>query len=106
MEKDNKKYALIFGGLQVSDEERFRVGQEITKLGGLTFSEINKSKDGWFTKCDQLEGIIAGSKNPEPTSAEIEDEIRQAIISAFNVQIQAVPQESPFKFEYGFVGGQ
>lgn len=103
MENDNKKLALIFSGLQVSDGERFRVGQEIEKLGGLTFSKIHKSLDGWFTQCDQHEGILACGTNPNPTPSEIENEIRLAIISAFNVKVDNTSyEESPFKFEFSF----
>ena len=106
MEKDKNNYALIFAGLTVSEEERFRVGTEINKLGGLTFGKIQKSDEGWFAQCEQVEGIIAGNSNPNPTNAEIESEIRQAILSAFNVKIEEPSLESPFKFEYDGVLNQ
>jgi len=69
----------------------------------LTFGKIQKSEEGWFAQCNEIEGIIAGNSNPNPTNAEIESEIRQAIISAFNVKMEETPVESPFKFEYGSI---
>lgn len=94
-------YGMIFAGFNVSEEEKFRVGTEITKVGSLTFDKIEKSAEGWFAQCKEIEGIIAGSTNPTPTNTEIESEIRQAIFSAFNVKIIETPTETPFKFEYG-----
>ena len=100
MEKGNK-YALIFAGINVSSEEQFRVGKEIEKVGGLTFGKIEKTEDGWVAQCREILSIIAGNTNPNPTNIEIESEIRQAILAAFNVEIiedQSI--KSPFKFKY------
>ena len=97
-------YAWMFAGLPVSDEEKLRVGEEIKKLGGLTFS-VHISKEGWFAQCRQIDGLVAANTNPTPTNAEVESEIRQAIISAFNVQMMESPIESPFKFEYSAAQG-
>lgn len=91
----------IFSGLNVSDVEKFRVGTQIAEVGGLTFSKINKSPEGWFTQCNEIEGIIAGNENPNPTTAEIESEIREAILSAFNVKVQTEEsKESPYSFKF------
>lgn len=101
MEKDKNNYANIFAGFTVSEEERFRVGTEINKMGGISFSKIEKTEEGWFAQCDQIDGIIAGNTNPTPTNSEIESEIRQAIFSAFNVRVEEASVKSPFSFEYG-----
>jgi hypothetical protein len=99
MKKDTNNYAAIFAGLSVSDEERFRVGKEIEKLGGLTF-KVQKGEDGWTAQCDQVDGIMAGNGNPNPSAAEIESEIRQAILAAFEVEVEQGSVQSPFSFEY------
>ncbi|MEK7186866.1 MAG: hypothetical protein AAB690_00525 [Patescibacteria group bacterium] len=99
MKKSQYNQALIFAGLPISDEEKFRVGEEIKKLGGLTFS-VHINKDGWYAQCNQVDGIMAANTNPGPTNAEIEAEIRQAIISAFNIESSESSVESPFKFGY------
>lgn len=102
MEKEKTNIALIFAGLPVSEEERFRVGKEIEKVGGLTFGKIERSEDGWVAQCKEIPSIIAGNTNPKPTNTEIESEIRQAILAAFGVDVKMEEQQikSPFKFEY------
>ena len=102
MEKENK-FALIFAGINTSEEEKFRVGKEIERVGGLTFSKIEKDETGWSAECKEIPSIIAGNRNPSPTDAEIESEIRQAILAAFNVKVETQPVKSPFQFEYGSI---
>jgi len=104
MEKGENNTALIFAGLTVSEEERFRVGKEIEKVGGLTFGKIEKSENGWVAQCKEIPSIVAGNSNPNPTNAEIESEIRQALMAAFDVQIvEEQPIKSPFQFAYDSV---
>ncbi len=93
------KLGLLFAGLPVSDSERFRVGQEMEKVGGLTF-KVEISEGGWVAQCNEINGIIAGNKNTNPTDVEIESEIRQAILSAFGVKFEEKSVQSPYKFEY------
>ena len=102
MENNTMAKGDIFVGLDVSDVEKFRVGTQIAEVGGLTFSKINKSPEGWFSQCNEIEGIIAGNKNPNPTPAEIESEIREAILSAFNVKVkkEESQNESPYSFKF------
>jgi len=101
MEKEKNIIALLFAGLTVSDGEQFRVGKEIEKVGGLTFPTIEKSENGWIAQCKEIPAIVAGNANPSPTNSEIESEIRQAILAAFDVKIEEQSIKSPFKFEYG-----
>ena len=43
------KLGLLFAGLPVSDSERFRVGQEMEKVGGLTLKvEISGDSSGYL----------------------------------------------------------
>ncbi len=99
MEKNKNNFALIFTGLEVSDAEQFRVAKEIEKVGGLTFT-ITTSVEGWVAVCNQIDGLIAGNANTNPTTSEVESEIRQAIIAAFGVEVKKPEVKSPFKFEY------
>ena len=46
MEKNKFNNAFIFAGLPISDDEKFRVGEEIKKLGGLTFT-VQTNEEGW-----------------------------------------------------------
>jgi hypothetical protein len=96
------KLGLLFAGLPISDSERFRVGKEIEKVGGLTF-KVDICEDGWSAECNEIGGIIAGNSNSKPTDAEIESEIRNAILSAFDVKFEENSIESPYKFEYQVV---
>ena len=104
MEQEKNRMALLFAGYNVSDEERFRVGKEIEKVGGLTF-RFEKHEEGWSAQCNELDSIIVGNSNPNPTNTEIESEIRQAIFSAFDVQVlDGESIKSPFQFAYdGFL---
>ncbi len=100
-EHENKEllYVPIFAGLNVSDEEKFRVYEEMKKLGGISFSTINKSEEGWYAQCDQIDGLIVGNTNPRPTDPEVQAEMRQGILSAFNVKIEE-PSAKTVSFEY------
>ncbi|MEK7180073.1 MAG: hypothetical protein AAB706_01235 [Patescibacteria group bacterium] len=93
MEKPN--WALLFGNnADISLGERARVLNEINQIGSLTF-KIYRNEEGWMAKCQEVNGIIAGGTNPQPTSVEIESQIRDAIFAAFDVKTN-VDKESPY----------
>lgn len=102
MEKD-KNYAALFGNNpDISLEERNRVISELQKIGGLTFT-IHVDEGGWMAQCNEVDGIIAGNTNPNPSNSEIESQIRDAVYVAFNVRmdrkdVASVP--SPLRFAY------
>jgi hypothetical protein len=97
MDKE-KKYADVFGNNpNVSLEERNRVISQIQKIGSLTFS-VQRHEDGWVATCLEVEGLIAGNTNPNPSQLEIDSELREAIYSAFNVKFENI--KSPIKIEY------
>lgn len=87
MKKENKqKYVALFGkDSKVPFAEQFKVFEKVHELGGLTF-KVEKHKEGWTAQCNEVPGIVAGSTNPKPTAKEIESEIREAILSAFDVE--------------------
>ena len=88
MEQANEKYAALFGNNpDISLDERARVINELHKIGRLTF-KITTSEEGWLAQCQEVTGILAGSTNPNPTSAEIESQIRDAIYAAFDVKVK------------------
>ena len=92
-----KKYASLFGSNpDISLDEKDRVITELQKIGSLTFT-IETDEEGWTARCNEIEGIIAGNTNPNPTDVEIESQIREAIYAAFNVKFEkkALP-----RFEY------
>jgi len=101
MEKAKYNFASLFGNSPILDEEKLRVGKQIEDIGGLTF-KINFDEEGWTAVCKEVPAIIASNTNPTPTTIEIESQIRDAIFSAFNVQLQKTSSEveSPFRFEY------
>lgn len=57
---------------------------EIQRRGGLKF-RIEKNKEGWIAKCENLKGIITGGTNPNPTQTEIDAQIKDAIFTAFGI---------------------
>ncbi|MCG2808823.1 MAG: hypothetical protein L6275_00555 [Candidatus Portnoybacteria bacterium] len=57
---------------------------EIHRYGGLTFN-IQKHNNGWIAECSTIKGIIAGNDNPNPTQKEIDEHIKGAIFSAFDI---------------------
>ena len=99
MEKDNAKSAALFGNNpDISLDERVRMVRELEKIGSLTF-KITTNEEGWVAQCQEVSGIIAGGTNPNPTSTEIESQIRDSIYAAFNVKITET-KGSPY-FSYG-----
>jgi len=59
--------------------------KEIGRDGMLHFT-IKTHKKGWTAQCEEIEGIITGNTNPNPSQDEINTNIRNAIFTAFNVQ--------------------
>lgn len=93
---ENQKFAALFGNNpDISLDERARVIVELNKIGNLTF-DIIVNEDGWTAQCKEVSGIIAGGTNQNPTSPEIEAQIRDAIYAAFDVKFEKKQTKSPF----------
>jgi hypothetical protein len=74
----------------------------LQKIGNLTFT-IHVDEGGWTAQCNEVDGIVAGNTNPNPSNAEIESQIREAVYAAFNVRVDKKDQESiasPLRFAY------
>ena len=100
MEPENKLATLFGNNPDISFDERIRVVRELEKIGSLTFA-VEKDEEGWVAKCNEIEGIIAGNTNPNPSDLEIESQIREAIYVAFNVKFERKPTPSAIStFEY------
>ena len=96
------KHALLFGNnTDISLDEKVRILAELEKIGSLTF-KIQKTEGGWIAESKEIEGLVAGNSNPNPSSAEIESEIREAIFAVFNVKREPVATVSPLQFAYTF----
>jgi hypothetical protein len=103
MEKENVKFASLFGNnTDIDLEERTRIIRELEKIGSLTF-KISKDDEGWTAQCKEVPAIITGNTNPNPTDTEIESQVRDAIYSAFNVKVQQktiLPEFQKFKYSF------
>ena len=55
----------------------------IEQVGGkLTFT-VRRYTDGWTAECKEMGGIVTGGTESNPTEQEINDNIRDAIFTAF-----------------------
>lgn len=73
-------------------EDVQQMGQEIERLGGMLHFTIRKDEDGWSAQCNEVEGIITGGTNSNPTEFEIETNIREAIHTAFHIKTKVSPE--------------
>ena len=70
------------------------MNEEIKGLGGMLNFIIEQTEGGWSAQCNEIPGIITGGSSPNPTSFEIEGQIRDAIYTAFHVKtVYPVPQQ-------------
>lgn len=89
---ENQKIGLIFDGdNNISPIERQRVEEELRKIGKMLTFKLSKDENGWMAQCNEIEGIIAGGTNTEPTDSEIKSQIRESIYSAFSVEAEETP---------------
>lgn len=58
---------------------------EIAKRGGQLNFKITKDNSGWVAECENLKGIITGGSNPNPSADEINQELKDAIFTAFSI---------------------
>lgn len=94
---ENQKIGLIFEGeTNVSQAEKERVQAELKKIGKMLSFKVYKDEAGWMAQCAEVEGIIAGGANSNPTESEIRSQIRESIYAAFSVEAEENPL---FSFE-------
>ena len=93
--ENQQKIGLIFeGDVNIALHERERVESELRKLGNVLSFKVLKNEDGWMAQCAEVEGIIAGGLNPNPSDSEIRSQIRESIYAAFSVETQESPVPS------------
>ncbi|MBU3942911.1 hypothetical protein KKA24_02920 [Patescibacteria group bacterium] len=71
----------------LNPEKDYRVQNmlsEAKRMGGFKF-DIKKHENGWTAECINFKGIITGGQNPKPTIAEVDEQIKDAIYTAFNI---------------------
>ena len=82
------------------------MNEEIRKVGGLLHFNIHTDASGWHAECVQIDGIITGGKSTNPTDAEVQENIREAIHTAFNVSSEQdekpISNASEFQAVYNF----
>ncbi len=61
-----------------------RMKDDIGNHGGLTFN-ISINSRGWIAKCAEIPAIITGSDESKPSDEEIENLVKDAIFSAYNI---------------------
>lgn len=89
---ENQIIAPLFSdNVNVSLTEKERITNEISNLGRMLTFGISRSTDGWMAQCNEISGIIAGGNNNNPSNSEIESQIRESILSAFNVETKESP---------------
>ena len=62
---------------------------EIEKVGGMLQFDVERFSDGWNAQCRQIPAILTGGKNPNPTEREIDEAIREAVNTAFQIPATA-----------------
>ena len=86
------KIGLLFKGTEAENyEDVERMQTQIDALGGMLHFEIRKDEDGWSAQCKEVAGIIAGGSTPNPDDYEIENQIRDAIYTAFHIKTRMAP---------------
>ncbi|MCR4334246.1 MAG: hypothetical protein NUV47_00750 [Patescibacteria group bacterium] len=89
---ENQKIGLIFeGDTNISPSERVRVENELRKIGKMLTFKFLKNENGWMAECNEIDGVIAGGTNTNPTDSEIKSQIRESIYAAFSVEIEETP---------------
>ncbi|OJI08680.1 MAG: hypothetical protein COV08_03265 [Candidatus Vogelbacteria bacterium CG10_big_fil_rev_8_21_14_0_10_49_38] len=69
-----------------ADESRAQEAlKQIEAVGGILKFDLETDEHGWSAQCKQIPAIITGGSNSDPTESEIENQIRDAVHSAFHV---------------------
>jgi predicted RNase H-like HicB family nuclease len=82
------------------------MNEEIRKVGGLLHFNIQTDATGWHAQCVEIDGIITGGKSLNPTDAEVQENIREAIHTAFSItreqEEKPISNASEFQAVYNF----
>lgn len=58
---------------------------EFEKHGDRLGFKVSIDKEGWVAECKEIKGIITGGTNPYPSQKEIDEQITDAIHTAFAI---------------------
>ncbi|MBX2866600.1 hypothetical protein KTR10_01405 [Candidatus Kaiserbacteria bacterium] len=64
----------------------YSMNETIAQAGGLHFI-VQTDEEGWSAQCQEFESIITGGQNPNPSDEEIGEHIRDAIHTAFHIEV-------------------
>ena len=65
---------------------------EIGRIGGSLSFTVTTGRDGWWAVCKEFPGIVAGGDNSTPTTAEIYECAKEAVLAAFHVPSATRPR--------------
>ena len=87
MENSNKNYKIGHVLTDNSSDQKAiqNMERQIAEVGGMLHFTIAKSEEGWSAQCNEIEAIISGGRNPNPSDYEMESNIREAILTAFHI---------------------
>lgn len=91
-ERDYKINRLLDSNTSIDMSDFEFMNKQIKEIGrdGMLHFIIKNHKEGWLAQCEEVPGIVTGNTNPNPDQEEINSHIRQAIFTAFNVNIKTL----------------
>lgn len=90
--KDYQINPILVPKTLLAKEDFELMSSQIKDIGrdGMLHFIIKTHKEGWTAQCEEIEGIVTGNTNPNPSQDEINTNIRNAIFTAFNVQPKSI----------------
>ena len=84
------KFWKLTGDVDSRVAESFKAMRaEVEKAGGMLQFDVERFEDGWNAQCRQIPSILTCGKNPNPTEREIDEAIREAVNTAFQIPATA-----------------
>jgi len=91
----NYKYKTLFDeSFETEDQAaKQKYHEKMKELGSVPHFVITKEPDGWFAECQENKGIITGGENPNPTEEEIEEKVKDVLLTAFHISGKSLKQK-------------
>ncbi|MCX6739048.1 MAG: hypothetical protein NT098_03275 [Candidatus Parcubacteria bacterium] len=98
------KYKTLFDNSFKSDDVKAKekYHKKIEEIGNIPHFVITKDIDGWFAQCQEVEAIITGGTNPNPTNEEIEEKVKEVLLTAFNISGKVTKKEEVPACGFGY----